>query len=48
MLHVLACKVVELVQILRIAADNHAAVAVLNIYHGLEHDTCTILNKLSK
>ena len=43
----LACKVVELVQILSIAADNNAALCLLDLDHGLEHHAVPFLDELA-
>ena len=46
--NVLSCKVIQLVKILLVAADHYAAVAVLDVHNGLEHDSRAVLNKLAK
>ena len=47
MLHVLAGKVVQLVQVLGIVADNYAALGFLDLDHGLEHHAVTFLDELA-
>ena len=47
MFHPLACKIVELVKILLIAADDKLPVGVLNLDCGLKHYTLAFLDKLS-
>ena len=48
MLHVLAGKVIQLVEVLRIAADDYAAVAVFHCDHSLVHNPCAVLDELAE
>ena len=45
--HVLTCKVVELVEVLLVAADDYLAVALLDVDNGLEHNPVTVLDELT-
>ncbi len=47
MLHMLACKVVELVQVLLIAADDNAAACLLCLDHCFEHNAVPFLYELT-
>ena len=48
MLHVLAGQVVKLVEVLRVRADHHLAVAVLHRHDSLEHCPGAILYELAE